>query len=262
MTNFMNLSTKDLEDLENQTAKILKISGEYILKHWHEAHKLSFKNKRDMASEIDVEVENLLRQELAKLLPEAGFIVEEGKSEKAKVYNWTIDPIDGTKYYVNDAPLFLTQIALVKNDKPILGQVYNPTSQQFFSASLGNGAFLNGNKLIDRTRQNLDEAIVDINFGGNDDQLDAKLKAFSTISRVTYRVRVTGSFLFIYLVTGAIDACINLNKGVKIVDLAPGMIIMQEAGLSVVEVNFSGLNGLIVSNKKLIESLKKILLAS
>lgn len=255
----MILSPTELKNLEKRTAPLLINIGKFIMTNWNTIHKLNYKDKRDVASEIDIEVEKRLRKKLKQFFPQAGFVVEEGKTEKSKEYNWIIDPIDGTKYYVNSAPFFFTQIALIKDDIPILGQVYNPVSKQLFSASLDNGAYLNNQKIIAKTRERADESIIDVDFGGDDEETPWKLRLISTLTQKFYRIRITGNYLFIYLATGAIDASIILNKYVKLVDIMPGIIILKESGLKVdfVEV-YKNRKILVSSNKTLFNIIKKL----
>ncbi len=255
----MNLTSNELKELENKTRLILESAGKYIMGNWHKLHRLRLKDKRDVVSDVDIEVEMILRHGLSKLLPPAGFVVEEGKTSKAQNLNWMIDPIDGTKYFVNETPMFQTQIALIRNDQPVLGQIYNPVSGQFFSASLGNGAFLNGRKLQNKTRHNLDEAIVNVDFGGADDEIDWKLKVISGLTKKIYRLRMTGNFLFPYLATGSIDASVILNKSVKQVDILPGIIIMKEAGFQVENLVLNKHNRLVTASPQLTKQIIDII---
>src|SRR3990167_5437018 len=126
----MDYTAADLKELEKTLEPIVKQEGEFIRRSWDSIASVSFKDKRDVVTNIDIEVENRLKEKLRKLVPEAGFIVEEGVSEKKEVYNWIIDPVDGTKNYVHQFPLFDTKIALKKGDEPILGQIHFPASSQ------------------------------------------------------------------------------------------------------------------------------------
>lgn len=227
----MNFTSSDLKDLQDETVPIVRTAGEYILKYWNKINNISYKDKRDVATNVDVEVEEMMREKLKKIFPEAGFIVEEGKTEKELVYNWCIDPIDGTKNYANRLPMFSTQIALVKKNDSVLGHVFNPCSNQFFSASLGNGSFLNNQKVIAYVRSDPRECILDIDVRGFDNDTLWKLKIFSKLARKFYRVRLAGGFMMVYIIIGGIDGFLTLDRGVKLVDLLPGEIIIKEAGL-------------------------------
>lgn len=254
----MTLSIKDLKYLEQQVTPLIKSAGKYIVDHWHTTHTLSYKDKRDVASEVDIEVENMLREKLSEILPEAGFIVEEGETYK-KNLNWVIDPIDGTKYYVAGIPVFFTQIALLEDNIPVIGHVYNPVGEQLFSASKGNGAYLNGNKISIQLRTKPEESIINVDFGGNDSELEWKLKILSQVAQKFYRVRMTGNYLYPYLVTGGIDVSLTLNATTKVVDYMPGVAIIRESGLIAEYVSIHQRKILVCSNTILFEVIKDIL---
>lgn len=229
----MDYTTADLKELEKTIEPIIKSEGEFIRKSWTSIASVSFKDKRDVVTNIDIEVENRLKEKLKKLVPEAGFIVEEGVSEKKEIYNWIIDPVDGTKNYVHQFPLFDTKIALNKGDDPILGQISFPASNQFFSASKGNGATYNGEKLTAHPRTKPDESILDLDFGGIDKDLLWKTEVLKKCVANFYRVRMFGGIVSPFLTTGAFDAFVSLTRTTKIMDVMPDLIIMSEAGIKV-----------------------------
>ncbi len=246
----MQLNQKQLAELQQESAQLVKNVGQYTVDLWHKTHTLSYKDARDTASEVDVEAERQLREGLHKLLPEAGFIVEEGLTEEHSEFNWTIDPIDGTKFYVNNVPMFYNQVALTYYNEPILGHAYNPVSQQLFSASLGNGTSLNGKRLKLNTRSDLNSSIVDINFGGRND-MDWKLTKLAALAKSVYRIRITSNFLSKYILTGGIDCSIALSELPKPVDILPDIIMMKEIGLQTEYVTIDNRSILLVANKEL-----------
>jgi|GEM_PF-1081808 len=229
--------TGRLPELSGKSESIVREAGEHILAQWKSLKTIDYKDMRDVVSNVDREVEDRVRQQLHGIFPEAGFIVEEGKSDVSARYNWVIDPIDGTKNYVHDLPLFYTQIALMDKDKPILAHVLNPVSRQLFSATLGGGTTLNGKKLATPPAVVFDQAIVEIDFRGKDSLLAWKTDVFKVLVQEAYRVRMTAGFMSPYMVTGAVDVSIKFcgnimgkaNKETS--DLAPHIIIMSEAGI-------------------------------
>lgn len=233
------LSLIQLKDLEKKTLPLITEAGEYIVNHWNSISTITYKDKRDVVSNIDVEVERTLRSKLHDILPEAGFIVEEGVSEKKQKYNWTIDPLDQTKNYIHNIPMFVTQIALLDEDEPILGLVYNPISKQMFIASKNNGCFVNGKKIVAKTESDLSSAIIDFDFGSKDTMYKYKSKLLLKVMDEAYRVRMTAGFLSIFSIFGGVDGCIDtatllssLTDNAKYAgDLAPHIIIIREAGL-------------------------------
>lgn len=229
----MNLSKRELKDIETRAAQKLLEIGKFIMSHWHKIEGVSFKDGRDIVTNVDVEAENLLRSHLTRIFPDAGFIVEEGKTVKKSRYNWVIDPIDGTKQYISQLPIFKTQIALLYNDKPILGCVYNPVSAQLFSASLGNGAYLNGKKLGELLERPPHQAIIDVDFGGISETIEERIRIFSALAKKFYRIRIFAGIFSIYIVTGAFDATLSVVDDPKIYDVVPHDIITTETGIAV-----------------------------
>ncbi|MGH7203368.1 MAG: inositol monophosphatase family protein [Candidatus Levyibacteriota bacterium] len=247
----MELSKDFLLDLQNATVVLVQEVGAYVYEEWLKEHSISFKDARDIATEVDVEAEKRLRKGLHKLYPEAGFIVEEGNDARKITFNWIIDPLDQTKKYVAKLPLFYIQLGLLDaKGECILGHIYNPVSKQLFSASRGNGAYLNGKKFLSPARETFEKSIVDINFSGNTD-LDWKLKKLSHLARNFYRIQISSNAFSVYILTGAVDCFVALADLKDPVDILPRVIIMKEAGLQVEYLEIEGKKVWIVANPNL-----------
>ncbi len=94
----------------------------------------------------DLAVNDILRETLMKHFPTDGWMSEESpdtpeRLNKSRV--WIIDPIDGTSYFVKGIPQYSISVALVEDQQPILGVVYNPATEELFSAEKGKGLHLN-----------------------------------------------------------------------------------------------------------------------
>ena len=104
------------------------------------------KQDRSPVTTADLEVNRILHEELLGLFPDDGWLSEETadtpqRLEKKRV--WIIDPIDGTKYFMRGIPQYTISIALTETSGPLAAVVYNPASQELFSAVRGSGAWLN-----------------------------------------------------------------------------------------------------------------------
>jgi myo-inositol-1(or 4)-monophosphatase len=227
------LSKDELRELELKTSDVVRKVGEFIMTHWEDTHVISYKNERDSATEVDTEAENMLKIELSGIFPDAGFIVEEGENSESDEYNWVIDPIDGTKQFVHQMPLFNTQVALMYKDEPVLGVIYNPVSKQLFSASKGNGASLNKVLLHPSFDRKPEESIIDVDFGGQNEAIETKLKVLSELFKSFYRVRIFAGIYGTYMTTGALDGTISIFGRINLYDYAPKDIIEQEVGIKV-----------------------------
>jgi len=240
------LTKNELQHLESESGKILLSLKDTICSLWTQPLSLTYKDVRDIVTNADIEIENILRSKLTHLFPLAGFIVEEGNTIVKGDYNWVIDPIDGTKNFSSQLPMFFTQIALLYKNNPILGIVFNPISNQIFSASLGNGTKINNQVINCKQNRPLSQSVIDFDFSTPEIW---KLKIFNIIASKCYRIRSSGGFLAPYILTRSIDAFINFvvkdfsfNQSPKnIADIAPHHILMTEAGFTIRVVNL-GLN--------------------
>lgn len=259
----MPLTNMDLSQLSSQIQPHIIEASEMIAAAWND-HQFTEtkKDERDIVTTTDIAVENFLRDRLAKELPEAGFIVEEGTSERKSEYNFTIDPIDGTKYFAKGVPLFFCQVALLKGDEPILSFVSQPITKQLFSAIKGKGAYLNGVAIPRPAIVDLSRSIVEFDSGsfiGEENKW--KFHFLEKICGSLYRPRFTGGHLSVYLATGAVDAGINIDIKTpfsikNIVDLAPHKLIVTEIGHKQAFLDFQGKKILIWAHDSLISQIQ------
>ncbi len=105
-------------------------------------------NPKNLVTEYDTKVQEILQKELLKILPEASFLGEEGEKHfNREGYCFICDPIDGTTNFVKNLKHSAVSIALLKEGKPILGVIYDPYLDEMFWAEKGKGAFCNGNPI-------------------------------------------------------------------------------------------------------------------
>jgi len=256
----------DLQSISHDVKPIVLEAGSMISKAW-EKHQFRshLKDDRDIVTDTDTEVEEYIRKELYKVLPQAGFIVEEGKTEMGSEYNWTIDPIDGTKYFATQVPLFFTQVALLRDNEPVISAVYNPISKQLFSAVKDNGSYMNEAKLAMHVDVPLSKCIIHFDLGetfGKENMW--KYDIFQKLSEKCYRVRVTAGYLAPYLPLGTID--ISINTAIEtpfsiknITDLAPHKLILTEAGYDEAQIVVGSNSMLIWSSQRHIAEIRALI---
>lgn len=256
----------DLKSIATDVKPLVLSAGEIILNAWKDNHFTShLKDDRDVVTDTDTEVEEFLRKQLYKILPQAGFIVEEGKTEMHSEYNWTIDPIDGTKYFVAQVALFFTQVSLLKNNEPVISFIYNPITKQLFHAIKGFGAYMNDVRLEQRANLPLARCITHFDLGPTlGAENEWKYAIFKKISQKSYRARITAGYLAPYLPLGVID--ISINTAIEtpysiknIIDLAPHKLLLTEAGYSEELIQIDGHSVLIWASKEHIKELKTLL---
>lgn len=104
--------------------------------------------QKDSAANIvttaDLNLQTFLEDKLCKLLPGSSFLAEEGESTiTTSEYVWVVDPIDGTANFARGIEEYAISVALIKNQKAVIGVVYNPVRNKMFCATLGGGAVCN-----------------------------------------------------------------------------------------------------------------------
>ena len=98
----------------------------------------------NLVTTADVALENRLRESLKKILPEAGFLGEEGHCATDSNLFFVVDPIDGTANFTRHMNMSAISVGLVKDGEPVLGVIYDPYRDELFYAEQGEGAYLNG----------------------------------------------------------------------------------------------------------------------
>jgi histidinol-phosphatase len=177
----------------------------------------------------DVEAEKRIRALLEENFPTHGFYGEEtGSRARDAEYLWLVDPIDGTKAFVREYPMFSTQIALMHRGELIVGVSSAPVYGELAYAEKGRGAWLNGHQVKVSAIDTLEACTVS---AGNLKSLarSKRWKAYGDIVARVDRIRGYGDFLQYHLLaSGRIDAA--LEADVNILDIAALAVIVEEAG--------------------------------
>lgn len=116
-------------------------------------------------TDADRRVQELLRESLYRLLPEAGFVGEESeeKPENGGGLRWIVDPIDGTANYIRRIPHSAVSIGLVEENSPVAGVVFNPFTGALWSGQQGKGAYLGGERIYAADRP-LARSVISVGF--------------------------------------------------------------------------------------------------
>ena len=135
----------NFEIILEQTINTAKKAGKFIKQEQKNFiyNQVEIKGLNDLVSYVDKTSEKMIVEELNKIMPEAGFLVEENSISESKNYNWIVDPLDGTTNYVHGIPCYSVSIGLECKGEIILGVVYEINRDECFYASKGKGSFLN-----------------------------------------------------------------------------------------------------------------------
>ncbi|WP_432712194.1 inositol monophosphatase family protein [Pedobacter sp.] len=232
----------DYELLCTKVIAVTRLVGNFIRKESmnFDAQQIEFKGLNDLVSYVDKTAEEHLVANLAELIPDAGFTTEEETvNSKGEVYNWIIDPLDGTTNFIHGVPTYSISIALYENDEPVLGIVYEINRGEMFYSYKGGSAYLN-NKVISVSKNNkLAASLLGTGFPYYNFEQQAQYMALlSEMMRSCHGVRRIGSAAvdLAYVACGRFDAFYEYNLNAW--DVAAGAFLVQQAGGRVL--NFTG----------------------
>jgi myo-inositol-1(or 4)-monophosphatase len=186
----------------------------------------------DLVTEADVASQEAIREIVLNTCPDHAFISEEGDSGAPldAEYCWVVDPLDGTTNYVHQVPHYAVSVALLERGKPLAGVVYDPVSQECFSARRGQGARLNGRVLRTSSITDLKQAVVAASFSSRVRFPSPEIDQFVAALELSQAVRRTGSAALnlCYVAAGRFDAFWALTT--RAWDVAAGVLLVEEAG--------------------------------
>jgi histidinol-phosphatase len=187
------------------------------------------KADKSPVTEADLRCEAAIRDILDSRFPSYGFFGEETLSRGLDAENlWLVDPIDGTKAFVREYPMFSTQIALMRRGEIVLGVSSAPVYGELAYAERGCGAFLNGKPMAVSDITALESAALS---AGNLKSLasGSRWSRYGALVARVNRIRGYGDFLHYHLLgSGKIDVVIETD--VNILDIAACVAIISEAG--------------------------------
>ncbi len=202
-------------------------AGALAMTHFNTSLKSWDKLPGDPVSEADLAIDRLLHERLMGARPSYGWLSEEtvddvSRLQRAKV--WIVDPIDGTRAFIQQRPEFCVSVALVNGGEPILAAVFNPATEEYFFATKDAGAELNGQPIRASTRDSLKGA----RFMGAKKAFErhgwmakAPGAVFDYKNSIAYRMALVAC--------GAFDAAVSLGEKSDW-DVAAADLIVREAG--------------------------------
>ena len=230
----------DIIEIYNKTITVASKAAQIIRQNISDNnYQIDAKGKNDFVTEIDKKTERFIVDELQKILPDAGFIAEEKSSLKVgDVYNWIVDPIDGTSNFIHGIYPCSVSIGLKENDEIILGVIFEVGRCECFSAYRGGGAWLNGERIYVSTKKSIPDSFIATGFPYNrfeciDSYIDL-LKYFVTNAQGVRRLG-SAAVDIAYVAAGRFDGFYEFD--LKPYDVAAGIIILKEAGGFVCDFN-------------------------
>jgi myo-inositol-1(or 4)-monophosphatase len=222
-------------DVVDQAVTLFRAAGD---------HELTAKGDRDYATETDFRIERELREHLAKLTPDVGFLGEEGGHSGSRDRWWCLDPIDGTVNYVHGNPLCGVSLALVEEDQPTVGVIDLPRLGNRYWATPTGGAFRDGRPIQASSAEQLEDAIIsfgDFAVGKNaQSRNEIRLDVLAALVERVLRIRMVGSAAtdLAWVADGKLDGAVIIGSHPW--DLAAGIAIATAAGATISTVQVGG----------------------
>ena len=127
--------------------------------------KVNYKSKNQPVTNADLEINNFLKIFLQQLTPDYGWLSEESIDDKSRLKcenYWCLDPIDGTRSFIYNKPEYTISLALINQQTPILGFIYNPCTQEFFFSKKDFGSFCNEKRIFVNNKKKINDCKIAI----------------------------------------------------------------------------------------------------
>jgi myo-inositol-1(or 4)-monophosphatase len=221
--------------LLNVMVQAVRKAGRGLARDFGEVENLqvSMKGPGDFVSAADRKAESVLFEELKRVRPGYGFLMEErgvvaGDDE---THRWLVDPLDGTTNFLHGIPLFAVSVALEKSGQVVAGVVFNPVTDELYTAERGSGAFLNDRRLRVAARREMADAVIGtgvphLGMSGHQEYL-GELRQVMANSAGLRRLG-SAALDLAYVAAGRFDGF--WEKGLDAWDVAAGALMIREAG--------------------------------
>ncbi len=224
----------DLKSILDQALVVAREASDFI--HAQAGHvkedDIITKSRNSLVSYVDQTAEEMIVKGLRSIIPEAGFITEEGTvTQQSSEYTWIIDPLDGTTNFLQQIPVYAVSIGLTFRDQLVLGIVSDIEQHEMFYAWKGGGAWCNGNPIRVSSRTLIADAVIATGFPyAARDVVPQLTTTFEYFLKNAKGIRRLGSAAIdlAYVACGRFD--IYYETTLNPWDIAAGILLVTEAG--------------------------------
>lgn len=224
----------NLEKITGQVVSLCQNNAVYIRQQLEllKAKDIELKDEHNFVTYVDRKSEEMLVEELSRLVPGAGFIAEEGKyGQEGAGLKWVIDPLDGTTNFIHGVPIFSISVALMKDEEVILGVVHEINRNESFYTWQGTKAFLNGKEIRVSPARKLHDSLLVTGFPYRREAiLDRYVDLFKGFLTRTQDLRRLGSAAadLAFVASGRFEGFYEISLSPW--DVAAGSFLVRQAG--------------------------------
>jgi myo-inositol-1(or 4)-monophosphatase len=221
-------------------AERIAVEAGGLVRDWYGRVSAREKAPADLVTEADIASQRLIAERLSQFFPAHTLLAEEDGSgtDFDAPWRWVVDPLDGTMNFAHGFPFWVVSIALEHAGRLVVGVIHNPLTGEIYSASAGQGAWLDGKPIrvsaTDRLAACLITTALPVDFAADADRQTAYMRRFSTH---THSLRRTGSSALnlALLAAGGCEVC--YATAMNAWDAAAGVVLVREAGGTVTKFN-------------------------
>jgi myo-inositol-1(or 4)-monophosphatase len=222
-----------MQPMMNIAIRAARVAGDYITRQINNIPNLEIESKspNDFVTQVDRQAEARIIDTLLKAYPDHSILAEESGLSGDSEYQWIIDPLDGTTNYLHGFPHFAVSIALAHNGRLVQAVIYDPSKEELFTASKGEGAALNNRRIRVTKPVSIQGALLGTGFPFREKHhFPAYQAMLSDFFNQAGDIRRAGSAALdlAYVAAGRLDGFWEI--GLKPWDMAAGALIIREAG--------------------------------
>lgn len=208
-----------------------KEAGQLLRENFHQTKDVDEALHHDLKLALDRESQTLIEGIILKNFPDHAIYGEEGLAgNQESEHQWIVDPIDGTVNFFYGIPHFCISIAKREKGELVLGVIYDPMVDELWLIEKGKKPTLNGRPISVSSREKLEESILFVGCGKDEEALATGLERFRKGSLKARKMRMMGSAALgmAYIATGRLDAYIESR--ISLWDIAAGLLLVEATG--------------------------------
>ena len=206
-------------------------AGALLRRNFHRDKDIDDAQHHDVKIALDRKSQDLIERVLLDAFPDHAFYGEEGLAgNQDSPLQWIVDPIDGTVNYLYNIPHFCVSIALREGEDIVLGLIYDPMLDELWTVEKSGTPVLNGTPIAASRRSTLEESILFVGCGKDEEAMKSGLARFERASVRARKMRMMGSAALgmAYVACGRLDA--YLESRISLWDVAAGILLVESAG--------------------------------